>query len=266
MRIAGIQMSAGPDVAKNIARGVEMADVAAEKGAKVIGFPELCLTPWFPRQEDRSRFSLAHEVSGEAISAFVKTSIRNQVVIVLPFFEKNADRYFNSAVVIDCGRIAGLYRKVHLPDLPLYKEQFYFSPGDTGFPVFETSRGKIGVQICWDNLFPEGTRILALKGADIVFAPTAASLDTHALWERAVTANAFANNLFVFRVNRVGQEDGLPSTAGASAPGPGARWSRNLPGARTLSSLPTSTSRTVMRLSRPGVSCAIAGLRSTAIS
>ncbi len=102
-----------------------------------------------------------------------------------------------------------MYRKLHLPDLPLYREQFYFSPGDAGLPVFETSQGKIGIQICWDNLFPEGTRVLALKGAEIVFAPTAASLNTHSLWERAIAANAFANNLFVFRVNRVGQEDGV---------------------------------------------------------
>lgn len=232
MRIAGIQMSAGPDVEKNIARGVEMADVAAEKGAKVIGFSELCLTPWFPRMEDRSRFSLALEVSSEAISAFVKASIKNQTVIVLPFFEKEADGYFNSAVVIDCGRIAGTYRKVHLPDLPLYKEQFYFSPGNTGFPVFETSRGRIGVQICWDNLFPEGTRILALNGADIVFAPTAAALNTHALWERAVTANAFANNLFVFRVNRVGQEDGLSFYGRSFCAGPWGEMVSELAGSK----------------------------------
>jgi len=232
MRIAGIQMSAGPDIEKNVARGVEMIAVAAEKGAKVIGFPELCLTPWFPRMEDSSRFSLAHEVSSEAISAFVKASIKNQVVIVLPFFEKAADRYFNSAVVIDCGRIAGLYRKVHLPDLPLYKEQFYFTPGDTRFPVFETSRGRIGVQICWDNLFPEGTRILALNGADIVFAPTAASLNTHALWERAVTANAFANNLFVFRVNRVGQDDGLSFYGRSFCAGPWGEMVSELAGSK----------------------------------
>ena len=129
-------------------------------------------------------------------------------------------------------RIAGLYRKVHLPDLPLYKEQFYFSPGDTRFPVFETSRGKIGVQICWDNLFPEGTRILALKGADMVFAPTAASLNTHALWERAVTANAFANNLFVFRVNRVGQEDGLSFYGRSFCAGPWGEMVSELAGSK----------------------------------
>jgi N-carbamoylputrescine amidase len=209
MRIAGIQMSAGADVAKNISRAVEMAGVAAEKGAKIIGYPELCLFPWFPRKEDPAGMSLACEVSGAMVAEFVKTSLKHQVVIVLPFFEKSGDRLYNSAAVIDCGKVLGIYRKLHLPDIPFYKERFYFSPGDTGLPVFETSRGRIGVQICWDNLFPEGTRVLALKGADIVFAPTAASVESHVLWERAVSANAFANNIFIFRVNRVGQEEGI---------------------------------------------------------
>jgi N-carbamoylputrescine amidase len=209
MRIAGIQMSAGADVAKNISRAVEMAVVAAEKGAKIIGYPELCLLPWFPRKEDPAGMSLACEVSGVMVAEFVKTSLKHQVVIVLPFFEKSGDCLYNSAAVIDCGKVLGVYRKLHLPDIPFYKERFYFSPGDTGLPVFETSRGRIGIQICWDNLFPEGTRVLALKGADIVFAPTAASVESHVLWERAVSANAFANNIFIFRVNRVGQEEGI---------------------------------------------------------
>ncbi len=209
MRIAGIQMGAGRDVDKNVARALEMIGLAAEKGARAIGLPELCISPWFPRREDRDAFSFARELGGEEIGSFVKASLKHQTVLVVPFFERDGERYFNSAAVIDCGKVAGVYRKLHVPDLPLYKERFYFSPGDTNFPVFETSVGRIGVQICWDNLFPEGTRILALKRADIVFAPTAASLNTHVLWERAVTANAFANNLFVFRVNRAGTEDGL---------------------------------------------------------
>jgi N-carbamoylputrescine amidase len=209
VRIAGIQISAGPDVDRNVGRAVEMAEVAAEKGAKVIGFPELCLTPWFPREESDAHFALAREIANQAIGAFVTSSLKRQTVIVLPFFETSGGKFFNSAAVIDCGKVLGVYRKVHLPNIPLYREQYYFTPGDTHFPVFETSRGKIGVQICWDNLFPEGTRILALKGADIVFAPTAASQSSHDYWERAVAANAFANNLFVFRVNRVGQESGI---------------------------------------------------------
>jgi N-carbamoylputrescine amidase len=232
MKIAGIQMSAGGDVEKNISRTVEMAEVAAEKGAKIIGYPELCLHPWFPRKEDPARFSLACETSGMAVAELSKASLKHQVVIILPFFEKAGDRYYNSAAVIDCGRILGVYRKLHLPDIPFYRERFYFSQGDTHFPVFDTSRGRIGVQICWDNLFPEGTRILALKGADIVFAPTAASVESHNLWERAVSANAFANNVFIFRVNRVGQEDGIAFYGRSFCAGPWGEMVSELAGSK----------------------------------
>ncbi len=209
MRIAGIQISAGPDIERNIQRAVEMAEVAVEKNAAIICFSELFLTPWFLNDENKESFSLAREASSDMIDRFRDLSRSVKTVLIIPFFETADGKYFNSAAVLDSGTLVGTYRKQHLPDLPLYKEQFYFTPGDTGLPVFETSRGKIGVQICWDNLFPEGTRILALKGAEIVFSPTAASLATHNHWERAITANAFANNLFIFRVNRVGKEEGI---------------------------------------------------------
>jgi N-carbamoylputrescine amidase len=209
MRIAGVQISAGPDVERNVSRAVEMAGHAVEKGAKIICYPELFLTPWFPKDEDPSSFSLAQEASSRALSPFKGFSESSHTVIVVPFFESANGKYYNSAAVFDSGSLLGVYRKIHVPSLPLYREQFYFSPGDAGFPVFETSQGKIGIQICWDNLFPEGSRILALKGAEIILAPTAASQDTHSLWEKAISANAFANNLSVFRVNRVGRENGL---------------------------------------------------------
>lgn len=209
MRIAGIQISAGEDIERNIQRALEMAEVAAEKDARVICYPELFLTPWFPKQENRSVFSLALSPLGETFGRFQQVSEKTGTVLIVPFFESVSGNYFNSAAVFDCGKLLGIYRKLHLPDLPLYREQFYFSPGDTGIPVFETSQGRIGIQICWDNLFPEGSRVLALKGAEFVFAPTAASVKTHSLWERAICANAFANNLFIFRVNRVGKEDGI---------------------------------------------------------
>ena len=209
MRIAGIQISAGQDVEKNIQRAVEMAEVAVEKGAKVICYPELFLTTWFPKSEDKSLFSWALSTLGETLGRFQNFSETSGTVLIVPFFESVSGKYFNSAAVFDRGKLLGTYRKLHLPNLPLYREQFYFSAGDAGLPVFETSRGKIGVQLCWDNLFPEGSRVLALKGAEIVFAPTAASLNTHSLWERAISANAFANSMFIFRVNRVGQENGL---------------------------------------------------------
>jgi len=209
MRIAGIQISAGQDVERNIQRAVEMAEVAAEKDARVICYPELFLTPWFPKKENRSLFSLALSPLGETLGRFQQVSEKTGTVLIVPFFETVSGKYFNSAAVFDRGKMLGIYRKLHLPDLPLYREQFYFSSGDTGLPVFETSQGRIGIQICWDNLFPEGSRVLALKGAELVFAPTAASLNTHSLWERAISANAFANNMFIFRVNRVGKEEGI---------------------------------------------------------
>jgi N-carbamoylputrescine amidase len=209
MRIAGVQISASPDIERNIQRAVEMAEVAAGKDAKIICYPELFLTPWFPKKEDKSLFSLAQDASSEIIKRFCDVSKTTKTVLIIPFFESSSGKYFNSAAVFDSGKLIGMYRKIHLPDLQLYRERFYFSPGDAGLPVFETSQGKIGVQICWDNLFPEGARVLALRGAEIVFAPTAASLNTHSLWERAISANAFANNIFIFRVNRVGREEGI---------------------------------------------------------
>jgi len=209
MRIAGIQISAGPDIERNVQRAVEMAEVAIEKGATVIGYPELFLNPWFLKKTDRTYCSLALTASGSVLGRFQQLSQKSRTVLVIPFFESASGRYFNSAAVYDAGRLVGTYRKLHLPDLELYREQYYFEPGDAGLPVFTTSQGVIGVQICWDNLFPEGSRVLALRGADIVFAPTAASLNTHALWERSISSNAFANNMFIFRVNRVGQEDDI---------------------------------------------------------
>jgi N-carbamoylputrescine amidase len=209
MRTAGIQISAGQDVERNIQRALEMAEVAAEKGSTVICYPELFLTPWFPIKENRSLFSLALTSLGETLGRFQQVSNKTGTVLIVPFFESVSGKYFNSAAVFDHGKLLGIYRKLHLPDLPLYRERFYFSPGNTGLPVFETSQGRIGVQICWDNLFPEGSRVLALKGAELVFAPTAASVKTHTLWERAISANAFANNMFIFRVNRVGKEEDI---------------------------------------------------------
>jgi len=209
MRIAGIQISAGSDLERNVQRAVEMAKMAADKDARIICYPELFLTPWFPRREERSLLSWALDAASEHLDLFRTLSESTNTVLLVPFFEHAKDNYYNSTAVFDSGKVVGIYRKVHVPNLPLYREQYYFSSGDSGFPVFVTSQGKIGVQICWDNLFPEGSRALALKGAEIIFAPTAASLNNHALWERAITANAFANNLFVFRVNRVGQEEGI---------------------------------------------------------
>jgi N-carbamoylputrescine amidase len=209
IRMAGIQMIPGQDVSRNIQRALEMAKIAAEKKAGIICYPELFLHPWFPLKEDKSYFSWAQNCSSESLMQFQVFSENTGTVLIVPFFESADGAYYNSAAVFDTGKLAGVYRKLHVPNLKLYREQFYFTSGTSGLPVFETSRGTIGVQICWDNLYPEGARILALKGADIIISPTAASINTHNLWERAIMANAFANNLFIFRVNRVGQEEGI---------------------------------------------------------
>ncbi len=207
--MAGIQMIPGRDIGRNIQRALQMAKIAADKDAGIICYPELFLHPWFPRKEEQSHFVWAQNSSSESMKHFQIFSENTKTVLIVPFFESADGAYYNSAAVIDAGRLAGVYRKMHVPNLTLYREQFYFSSSTSGFPVFETSRGTIGVQICWDNLYPEGARILALKGAEIIISPTAASINTHSLWERAIMANAFANNLFIFRVNRVGQEEGI---------------------------------------------------------
>ena len=232
MRIAGIQISANADMDCTIERAAEMAGLAAEKGAKIICYPELFLTPWFPLKEEKTFFPLAENVSSNRFGRIREISRAAEAVVIAPFFETRDGNYYNSAAVIDHGELLGVYRKIHLPDIPLYREQFYFSPGDTGFPVFATSQGKIGIQICWDNLFPEGARILALKGAEIIFAPTAASQQTHSLWEHAISANAFANNVFIFRVNRVGREDGLSFYGRSFCAGPWGEMVSELAGSK----------------------------------
>ena len=135
MRIAGIQISAGQDVEKNVQRAVEMAEVAAEKDARVICYPELFLNTWFPKEENKSLFSSALSSLGETLGRFQKVSEKTGTVLIVPFFESLSGKYYNSAAVFDCGKLLGTYRKLHLPDLPLYREQFYFSPGDTGIPT-----------------------------------------------------------------------------------------------------------------------------------
>ncbi len=132
------------------------------------------------------------------------------MVLVCPFFEQREEKTFSSAAVFDAdGSIAGIYQKSHIPDIPGWKEKFYFEPGEEGFCVIDTEHGRIGIQLCWDNFFPEATRALALKGAEIIFAPTAAAYASQDRWLHVISANAFVNNLFIFRVNRTGHDHGL---------------------------------------------------------
>jgi N-carbamoylputrescine amidase len=207
IKIAGIQMACREEKDDNVRKAVRMAELAADKGAQIICLQELCNTHWFPRSIDADNFLLAEDLAGPTLSALRAVAEAKGIALICPFFERAGDLYFNTAAVIDQhGEITGTYRKIHIPQIPLWEERSYFSPGDKGFPVFDLGVAKIGVQICWDNFFPEGTRLLALQGAQIVFAPTAAAFASQQRWLKVLAANAIVNGLFVMRVNRVGNE------------------------------------------------------------
>lgn len=208
LKIAGIQMSCCRDKEKNNKKASRLVGIAADGGAKIICFQQLTNTHWFPMEIRSDNFKLAEEVPGPTTDLMQELAQRYQTAIILPIFEKDpAEGYFNTGVVIDAdGEISGKYRKIHVPQIPLWEEKSYFQPGNLGFPVFSTRYGRLGVQICWDNFFPEGARILALKGAQIIFAPTAAAFDSQAKWEKVICANAATSGIYIFRVNRVGKE------------------------------------------------------------
>ncbi|MBI5189590.1 MAG: acyltransferase [Nitrospirae bacterium] len=205
IKIAGIQMSCSEEKDRNLKKAAEMAEYALENGAKIIAFQQLFHLPWFPADTDEARFALAEDADGPAISRMREVAAKGGAAMVCPIFERDGDNYYNTAFVIDAdGSIAGKYRKVHVPDIPLWREKFYFSHGDLGFPVIQTKYAKIGVQLCWDVFFPEGARALALNGAEIIVAPTASAFASALRWERMITSSAIANGLYVFRINRVG--------------------------------------------------------------
>jgi N-carbamoylputrescine amidase len=210
IKVAGIQISCSDDIERNIQKALRSVDHAVESGAELLCFSQLFFLPWFLRDHDPKAMDLAVSVEHESLERFRDSAREHEVVLVCPFFEKKEDKTFSSAVVFDKdGSTAGIYQKAHIPDIPDWRETSYFLPGETGFPVMDTSCGKIGIQLCWDNFFPEGTRALALNGAEIIFAPTAAAYASQEKWLHVISANAFVNNLFLFRVNRVGHDRGL---------------------------------------------------------
>jgi N-carbamoylputrescine amidase len=207
LKLAGIQLSCNEEKERNIAKAVKFARVAAEKGAQIICFQELFTNPWFPREMSKDHFSFAEEMDGPSVAGMQGLAREYGVVCVCPIFEMGKDGFFNSAVIVDAGgEILGSYRKIHVPQIPLWEERYYFLPGNIGFPVFRTKFADIGVQICWDNFFPEGSRILALKGAQVIFSPTAAAFASQSKWETVISSNAISNGVYIFRVNRVGSE------------------------------------------------------------
>ncbi|HEY8749343.1 MAG TPA: carbon-nitrogen hydrolase [Tepidisphaeraceae bacterium] len=221
------QMACTDDAGENLRRQVALVEKAAAQGAQIICTQELFKSKYFCQVEDHRFFKLAEKIPGPSTDAFVKVAKRHKVVVIGSLFEKRADGlYHNTAVVIDAdGSILGIYRKMHIPDDPLYNEKFYFTPGDTGFRTWETKYAKIGVLICWDQWFPEGARLTAIQGAQILFYPTAIGWHPsekveygkaqHESWELIQRSHAVANGCYVCASNRIGVEkvlgaDGKP--------------------------------------------------------
>jgi len=230
LRIALVQMQMADDPALNLARALEKLDAAARDGARVACLPELFRSRYFCQREDPAHFDLAEPIPGDTTEALSKLAARRELVIVAPLFERRAAGvYHNSAAVIDAdGRCLGTYRKMHIPDDPLYYEKFYFAPGDKGFPCFASRAAPLATPICWDQWFPESARLSALAGAELLFYPTAIgwqhdegdAVDAaqHDAWETVQRGHAIANGVFVAAVNRVGHEPG-PDDEGGSGPG-----------------------------------------------
>jgi len=206
MKIAGIQFACTHDKDKNIATAIRLLGAALNENAKIVCFQELFNQYWFPRDRDESAFALAEEISGETVKLFREEVKGTDTVVILPVFEKVDGKYFNSAVVADAESTIGIYRKLNVTDIPLWEEKFYFAEGNTGLPVFATRHGKFGIQMSWDNFSPEGSRILALKGADIIFAPTSCAFKSQHIWQTVISSNAITNGIYVMRVNRAGSE------------------------------------------------------------
>lgn len=218
-----IQMGCSSDPAENLDRVLAKAGEAASLGANVICTPELFRSRYFCQTEDHIHFELAEPIPGPSTQALSRLAAERGVVIIGSLFERRAPGlYHNTAVVIDAdGSLAGLYRKMHIPDDPLFYEKFYFTPGDLGFRSFATRFGRIGVLICWDQWYPEAARLTALSGADIIFYPTAIGWQPpekteygerqHSSWETIQRSHAIANGVYVAVANRTGHE---PTPAG----------------------------------------------------
>ena len=215
-----VQMRCGTDPDANLARALELLREAAGRGATVACLPELFRTQYFCQTEDHAVFDLAESIPGPSTEALAKLARETGMTVVGSLFERRtAGIYHNTAVVLDGGdggRLAGIYRKMHIPDDPLYYEKFYFTPGDLGFRAIETTRATVGTLVCWDQWYPEAARLTALAGAEVLFYPTAigwhpsekaefgdAQSDA---WHTMQRAHAIANGVFVAAVNRHGHE------------------------------------------------------------
>jgi N-carbamoylputrescine amidase len=217
-----IQMSCSSNPEENLQKGITRVRQAAALGAQIICLPELFKFEYFCQSEEQSNFALAEEIPGPSTGLFGKLARELNAVLIVPLFERRAPGiYHNSAAIIDAdGTYLGKYRKMHIPDDPLYYEKFYFTQGDLGFRTWKTCFGPIGVLICWDQWYPEAARLTALSGAQMLFYPTAigwhpkekaeCGQSQHSAWETIQRSHSIANGVFVAAVNRVGHEGENP--------------------------------------------------------
>jgi N-carbamoylputrescine amidase len=224
-KVGLVQMQCGPDPDANLAKAIARIRDAAAQGAQIVCLPELFRSQYFCQTEDHANFALAEEIPGPSTKAIGEVARELGVIVVASLFEKRtAGLYHNTAAIIDStGELLGKYRKMHIPDDPGFYEKFYFTPGDLGFKAWPTARGNLGVCVCWDQWYPEAARLTALRGAEILFYPTAIGwhpaekdrygVAQHSSWETIQRSHAIANGCYVAAVNRVGHE--------APAGGPG---------------------------------------------
>jgi N-carbamoylputrescine amidase len=221
LRVGLLQMSCEAEPRRNLEKALTRIEEAAARGAKVICLQELFRSRYFCQSEEARNFDLAEPIPGPTTEALSAAAAARKVVIVGSIFERRAEGiYHNTAVVLDAdGRLAGRYRKMHIPDDPHYYEKFYFTPGDLDFTAHRTAHATVGALVCWDQWFPEAARLVALAGAQIVFYPTAIGWERSEVepvrrrqlqaWETVQRGHAIANGVFVVAVNRVGVEDSL---------------------------------------------------------
>lgn len=218
VKVAAVQMKCTRDVAQNIQKADEMVKEAAKNGAKIILLPELFERQYFCQERRYDYYDFAKTLEeNDAVRHFAKLAREEDIVLPISFYERDKNVLYNSVAIIDAdGKILGIYRKTHIPDDHYYQEKFYFTPGNTGFKVWETKYGKIGVGICWDQWFPECARSMALLGADILFYPTAIgsepilTVDSMPHWKRTMQGHAAANIVPVVAANRIGLESVTP--------------------------------------------------------
>ena len=221
LRVALVQMSCEAEPRRNLDKALDRIEQAAARGARIVCLQELFCSRYFCQSEEARNFDLAEPIPGPTTEALSAAAKEHKVVVVGSIFERRTEGiYHNTAVAIDAdGRLAGRYRKMHIPDDPHYYEKFYFTPGDLDFTAHRTAHARIGALVCWDQWFPEAARLVALAGAQIVFYPTAIGWERGEVervrgrqlqaWETVQRGHAIANGMFVAVVNRVGVEDSL---------------------------------------------------------